>query len=64
MLSLQVSFGAISLLAAVALGVRLLRRGETSVGHHASASTVIPATTTAAPASRRRPAGSPSTSAA
>jgi hypothetical protein len=31
-LSLQVSFGAISLLAAVALGVRLLRRGETSVG--------------------------------
>jgi hypothetical protein len=30
--SLQVSFGAISLLAAVALGVRLLRRGETSVG--------------------------------
>jgi len=31
-LSLQVSFGAISLLAAVALAVRLLRRGETSVG--------------------------------
>jgi hypothetical protein len=31
-LSLQVSFGAISLLAAIALGVRLLRRGETSVG--------------------------------
>ena len=31
-LSLQVSFGAISLLAAVALGVRLLHRGETSVG--------------------------------
>jgi hypothetical protein len=31
-LSLQVSFGAISLLAAVALGVRLLRRGESSVG--------------------------------
>jgi hypothetical protein len=31
-LSLQISFGAISLLAAVALGVRLLRRGETSVG--------------------------------
>ncbi len=31
-LSLQVSFGAISLLAAVALGVRLLRRGENSVG--------------------------------
>jgi hypothetical protein len=31
-LSLQVSFGAMSLLAAVALGVRLLRRGETSVG--------------------------------
>jgi hypothetical protein len=31
-LSLQVSFGAISLLAATALGVRLLRRGETSVG--------------------------------
>jgi hypothetical protein len=30
--SLQISFGAISLLAAVALGVRLLRRGETSVG--------------------------------
>jgi hypothetical protein len=30
--SLQVSFGAISLLAAVALVVRLLRRGETSVG--------------------------------
>ena len=30
--SLQVSFGAISLLAAVALAVRLLRRGETSVG--------------------------------
>ena len=32
MLSLQVSFGAISLLAAVALAVRLLRRGESSVG--------------------------------
>jgi hypothetical protein len=31
-LSLQVSFGAISLLAAIALAVRLLRRGETSVG--------------------------------
>jgi hypothetical protein len=31
-LSLQVSFGAISLLAAVALALRLLRRGETSVG--------------------------------
>ena len=31
-LSLQVSFGAISLLAAVALAVRLLHRGETSVG--------------------------------
>ena len=31
-LSLQVSFSAISLLAAIALGVRLLRRGETSVG--------------------------------
>ena len=31
-LSLQVSFGAISLLAAVALAVRLLRRGESSVG--------------------------------
>jgi hypothetical protein len=31
-LSLQVSFGAISLLAAIALGVRLLYRGETSVG--------------------------------
>ena len=31
-LSLQVSFGAISLLAAVALGVRLLLRGESSVG--------------------------------
>jgi len=31
-LSLQVSFGAISLLAAIALGVRLLRRGESSVG--------------------------------
>ena len=31
-LSLQVSFGAISLLAAIALGVRLLHRGETSVG--------------------------------
>src|SRR3954451_20379571 len=31
-LSLQVSFGAISLLAALALGVRLLRRGESSVG--------------------------------
>jgi hypothetical protein len=30
--SLQISFGAISLLAAVALGVRLLRRGEKSVG--------------------------------
>jgi hypothetical protein len=30
--SLQISFGAISLLAAVALGVRLLRRGETSLG--------------------------------
>ena len=31
-LSLQVSFGAISLLAAVALAVRLLHRGESSVG--------------------------------
>jgi hypothetical protein len=31
-LSLQVSFGAISLLAAVALAARLLHRGETSVG--------------------------------
>ena len=31
-LSLQVSFGAISLLAAIALAVRLLRRGESSVG--------------------------------
>jgi len=31
-LSLQVSFGAISLLAAIALGVRVLHRGETSVG--------------------------------
>jgi hypothetical protein len=31
-LSLQVSFGAISLLAAVALAVRVLRRGESSVG--------------------------------
>jgi len=31
-LSLQVSFGAISLLAALALAVRLLRRGESSVG--------------------------------
>jgi hypothetical protein len=31
-LSLQVSFGAISLLAAIALAVRVLRRGETSVG--------------------------------
>jgi hypothetical protein len=31
-LSLQISFGAISLLAAIALAVRVLRRGETSVG--------------------------------
>ena len=31
-LSLQVSFGAIGLLAAIALAVRLLRRGESSVG--------------------------------
>jgi len=31
-LSLQVSFGAISLLSAIALAVRLLRRGESSVG--------------------------------
>jgi hypothetical protein len=31
-LSLQISFGAISLLAAIALAVRLLRRGESTVG--------------------------------
>jgi hypothetical protein len=63
-LSLQVSFGAIGMLAAGALGGAAAAPRRELGRHHASASTVIPATTTAAPAIRRPPAGSPRKSAA
>ena len=63
-LSLQVSFGGDRHARGRRAGRAAAAPGRDLGRHHASASIVIPATTTTAPAIRWRPAGSPSTSAA